>query len=91
MFQGQKVICIDDSGDKTDRPESFPVKDTVYTIRRDFGQTVLLEEIVNEPQAFIDGFREMRFRATRFRPVNDRPTDISVFTDLLTPGDSDKS
>ena len=84
---GQKVVCVDDVfpfGSEL----NCPVNGCVYTIR-DFEYSdggangMRLDEIVNEPRAYVDGFVEVAFFLHRFRPV--RTTDISIFTAMLAP------
>lgn len=88
MFRvGQKVVCIDDSGDVYPRP----VLGVVYTIASvryidhdvacDTGWGVTLVELPTFETE--DYFAE--YRASRFRPAVDKPTDITVFTEMLTP------
>lgn len=91
---GQKVVLAIDfapevrasaPGDKM----ILPLMGAVYTIR-DIGEfegepLVWLEEIVNAPRFYLDAFAVMEqgFGAFRFRPLIDRDTDISIFTDML--------
>lgn len=78
MFRvGQKVVCVDDSGDRYGRFEDLPVKDEVYTIRKSFGRAVLLEEIVNPPHHYAEAYDELRFKAWRFRPLTDTKSEVS--------------
>lgn len=91
MFHvGQKVACIRDSyyGGPTDVFE--PIVGSVYTIRSirvdvlrpQYGVSLVFEEITNS----IDrGGREPGFYSSRFRPIVERKTDISIFTAMLTP------
>lgn len=93
---GQKVVLVRDfdPGVRADAAQDniiLPEKGAVYTIR-DIGlycdePIVWLNEIVNEPRFYIDIFdvAEQGFDATRFRPVVEKKTDISVFTAMLTP------
>lgn len=93
---GQKVVLVRDFD--PDRRASapsdgiaLPELGPVYTIREigDFegDVTVLLEEIVNKPRFYLDAFEvmEQAFDATRFRPVVERKTDISIFQAMLEP------
>lgn len=92
---GQKVVCVEawsryglGRGD-----EIGPTQDSIYTIR-EIGVGlhptcpdelhVRLDEIVNPVIEYKCGKYEVAFRATRFRPVVERKTDISVFTAMLT-------
>jgi hypothetical protein len=66
---GEKVVCIDgrkelDRGVYYD--ETFPQEGCVYTVRG-LDSGVLLEEIVNEPQEYVEGLKEVSFRSERFR------------------------
>lgn len=78
---GQKVVCVDASGVISAKPLSVG---PVYTIRELFddptyGHGVILEEIING----ISLRGEFGYRSSRFRPVVDRKTDISIFTKML--------
>lgn len=101
MQIGQKVVCINDDWPPmwrdhwmtTCAPE-FPVKGQVYTIRaivtRAIGDAGLrFVEIKNpEVNCVFEGqsiVAEIVFRASYFRPLVERKTDISIFTRLLTP------
>lgn len=87
MFRvGQKVVCVDVSyfGPNT----SLLRKGDVYTIASvdayedahgEYGVTLV--EIIPQPAP---GWRD-GFRASRFRPVVERKTDISIFTAMLNP------
>jgi hypothetical protein len=90
----QKVICI--KGGPCDaeidnpwiaRRFVFPRKSDLLTIRSietsDRGTYLRFHEIKNQPFAFEDGFGEMEFNADHFRPIVDRKTDISTFTNIL--------
>lgn len=81
---GQKVECVDAST----TPGYSPVPLTegaIYTVRwvgddrgpRGGGEHIRLAGVVRRG-------RDMPFIAYRFRPVADRPTDISIFTKMLT-------
>jgi hypothetical protein len=90
---GQRVACVDDEG--FNRPafygcEIFPVKANIYTIRQislsPEGEAAFrLFEIVNEPREYLIGCVEPCFLARRFRPLQERKTDISIFEKLLVP------
>lgn len=83
MFRvGQKVVCVNNHG----VPEPHkPDLQSVYTIASvryvDNGWGVTLVELPTFDTE--EYFAE--FCAERFRPAVDRPTDISVFTKILTP------
>lgn len=87
FYVGQKVVCIDDSL-ALDGLRTSLRQNAVYTIRaidpgKDCnGETGLyLQEVVDAPirRKFPTG----AYRASRFRPVVERKTDISIFTKLL--------
>lgn len=87
---GQKVVCVSGPLIKVLDGRPLPTVGDVYTIRaikrgfhRDFGRSVLLNEIVS-PTHPEDG-QELGFFAIRFRPVIERKTDISIFTAMLKP------
>lgn len=92
---GQKVVCIDAKflpgsyyGD-----ENLPILGHIYTVREIQvaehapGQPVVvrLVEIVNPLKEYQFGTMECAFLAYRFRPLEKRKTDISIFLKLLTP------
>lgn len=90
---GQRVVCVDDWF----RPRGvlpgtiLPRRGVVYTIRDIFDfeawVAVRLEEIVNPPRHYRNDVTgemvEAAFPAGRFRPVTERTTDISIFTEML--------
>lgn len=101
FYVGQKVICVDDQFSQLwvddELTGNRPVKGVIYTIRgivtwnfRDgTGPAIYLEEVVNSPNPrgwFGNlGHLEHPFTIERFRPVIERKTDISIFTEMLTP------
>lgn len=91
---GQKVVCIKGYGSRRDVDcRIFPQTGRTYTIRaiedglENVGSTFfLLEEIYNEPYDYRRwGWQEPSFNAQRFRPVVEKKTDISIFTEMLKP------
>lgn len=92
MFHvGQKVVCINDNfnggfGDETD-----PVKGGIYTIRdirpwrngHDAG--FLFFEINNLARHYEGGFMECSYNVKKFKPLEERKTDISSLVALLNP------
>ena len=94
MFSvGQKVVCIALHPEWETRGAKVPRVGCIYTVRGiDETDGLLLEEVVNEENAFIDvasgdvvepgedSFWQYRFRAVR------RETDISVFRGMLVEG-----
>ena len=88
FYVGQEVICVQ----KTERgPPRYPIVGQKYTIRGIFtdiqrpnlGVGLLLEEIINPPHPRT--LREWNFYSSRFRPIQKKKTDISIFTALLNP------
>jgi hypothetical protein len=90
FYIGQKVICIDDTvvtGDVRGF-SAWVVKGSIYIIRDiappdPFGGGFLLEEItadIHQPSGI-----EYGWRITRFRQLDERKTDISIFRELLNP------
>lgn len=88
---GQKVACIKRDGwvGKGRGGETFPEFGRIYTIRSiesvDGWAWVRLAEIVNPLHHYTRSGRpsEAQFRIDRFRPIVERKTDISVFTEIL--------
>ncbi len=82
---GQKVVCVDVS-EKLVAAANYPIVDNVYTIRKIVLDgdhiIVLLSEICNLHISSRIG--EPGFGASRFRPLTERKTDISIFTKMLT-------
>ena len=98
---GDKVECVSTWDGITYYGEVGPVAGSVYTIREigilnpDYPEmvTVRLVELVNEAREYsltrLVGHAsfEPSFDARRFRPVEPRKTDISIFTDMLKTAD----
>lgn len=90
---GQKVMCVKELNYMKRRyPRiAFPTKGTVYVVRalcdRDSRPSITLYEIRNRRVRFsaTKAIGEASFREDHFRPVDERQTDISVFTAMLTP------
>jgi hypothetical protein len=90
---GQRVVCVDASRGRPLRgARATLVKNAIYTIRKieiwNDVTGVYLEEII-EPvlDVWLDrGPTEPCWRLSRFRPVVERKTDISIFKRLLVPG-----
>lgn len=96
---GQKVVCVNDEDkDKTYSKYftyyniAMPTKGEIYTIREVFSTSignvgVRLVEIVNPVTPFKNGtgevHMEMGYMASRFRPVVEKKTDISIFKEML--------
>lgn len=72
---------------------SLPTRGSVYTVRQtwespDGLQRIRLMEIVNPPVDYSNAPKqEPWFLSRQFRPLDERETDISVFTSLLTPAE----
>ena len=85
---GQKVVCVAEFSGRCPHPIEPKVGD-ILTVRETFinpptGELGLrFTEIVNEIHHFYGV--ERGYKATRFRPVVERRTDISVFRAMLTP------
>jgi hypothetical protein len=80
---GQKVVCVDASGQCI---EPMCNETDVYTVSRVFlspiSKTPLIDLVeLPRPLGMHDG---VGFLAARFRPLVDRKTDISIFTKMLT-------
>lgn len=90
---GQKVVCVDDKAHPHPLVEWSmvlpPLKQgDVYTISgfesRSGMLGVYLCEVKSNAPPFKDG-GERSFLPSRFRPVAERSTDISIFTEMLKP------
>lgn len=78
MFRvGQKVVCVDASPWLNTTHLPCLVKGGVYTVSATCNGQFSL------PSVMVDGFPPVFIYARRFRPVVDRPTDISIFTEIL--------
>lgn len=90
---GMKVVLIDDNwGPRHDiaRGVVNPVKGVVYTVRSvqmalSGFVCITLNEIRNPILQYRSSIGERLYRAYRFRPVQTRQTDISIFTAMLSP------
>jgi len=81
---GQKIVCVDNSVDYgcTWQPGECPQIGEVYTVERIgfyFSPSVQLVELPRTCPV------HKWFRQSRFRPIVERKTDISIFTKMLTP------
>ena len=92
-YVGQKIVCIDNEwygpnkrlGFKRYRYDRVLVKETIYTIRKINIHThfpdrlvILLSECVHPKRPETAGFPP-----EIFRPLLEKPTDISIFTEML--------
>ena len=94
MFRvGQRVVCVDASAGWTSNSQLLR-KHAIYTVSEMTGPRLGL--IGPDKRAVVEGIRvaEIRmednrdwFRLSRFRPIVERPTDISIFTRILTDAD----
>lgn len=88
---GQKVVCVNVRGlERHFYPRTrLPVERVTYTVRELLtikGKPLLrLHEIVNHEYDFESGVFEPAFHVSRFRPITERKTDISIFKKLLQP------
>jgi len=87
---GQKVVCVNSEKfrnmDLNLSGGLFPKKGMIYTVRGfSIGGHVLLDEIVELPHLWLEGYGEGGWLVWRFRPVVERKTDISIFTAMLKP------
>lgn len=88
MFHvGQMVVCVDG---KVRRPTQnkviYPVERMVYTIRAidpDGLRGIWLEEVVNKPAEWREGYHEVTFAEDRFRPVRDTKKQVEALRHLL--------
>lgn len=86
LYPGAKVVCIKGVS-KSAIGGPAPQTNGIYTVRAILTglpkwDQLLLHEFHNSELFHPDG-REVGWDARRFRPLTKRPTDISVFTDLL--------
>lgn len=91
---GQKVVCVEAGPiqgqsirSRWYRGEEI-FEGTIYTVRRCFldidgDWIVWLEEVARTPRSRELFDEDIGYNACRFRPVVERPTDISIFTKIL--------
>lgn len=88
---GQKVVCVEHPCDLECHSEdiSVPQYGAIYTVRQVLMEEgdvwLLLNEIRNKPDVFIDGSGEPCFHHEVFRPVVERGTEkgMSILRGLL--------
>jgi hypothetical protein len=87
---GQKVVCVDDKnlpGRRPWRPEDRIRVNAIYTVRDVlvFGGEPSLRLVEHtRPNTWLSGpCPDLPYLARRFRPVVERKTDISIFTEIL--------
>lgn len=93
MFHvGQRVVCVR-TGRRSFDDCTYPVVGGIYTVRDIYAPPLGVDgptglrfvEFVNPPKLF-NGFAiEIAFWDRCFRPIQERKTDISIFTEMLTP------
>lgn len=83
---GQKVVCVD--GSPTPNRRGVPlIKGNTYTVvgtnnePDTRGQAIAVAEVDASHSSYLTGF----FYSSRFRPVVEKKTDISIFTEMLKP------
>ena len=79
--RGQRVVCVDASLPANPWHRQHPlVKNRIYEIFS-----------VHPCSGYLDIDGSMRlWESSRFRPIIDRPTDISIFTRLLAPSEPER-
>jgi hypothetical protein len=94
---GQKVVCVGGAGSPAIDWEFWcshwkvtrPIRNLVYTVRDTRAgknsQLIRVEEIVNPIVEFSDAAaQEPWWWSIYFRPLVERKTDISIFTEMIT-------
>lgn len=88
---GQAVVFVDPSGRAERSHENLPCKGKIYHVRalREYTDTwgLLLEEIVNRPRFYLNGFNEVCFDERRFAPVEELPDEAlaELLEETLAP------
>lgn len=78
---GQRVVCVDDSN-WDDSKVNRPIKGIVYTIRSiesfelENVFAFLLNEVINQPEQYRNGYSEKFFKEHRFRPIDEKRIDM---------------
>lgn len=99
MFHvGQKVVCVNDEGQSPESGQRWITKGHVYVIswvgnyrnirRGKNAHCVRLDGIDRSGLYNGRAYHDTPFYASRFRPVIERKTDISLFTAMLNPAPS---
>lgn len=92
FYVGQKVVCVYSFPHEghPDDVDGYPIRGNIYTVRgtitwpEPIGLGLYLFEIVRRPLLTEAGYcHERTFAAAAFRPVEERKTDISIFTEIL--------
>lgn len=87
---GQRVVCVDDNwpiGQCICDEEAFPLKiGAVYTVRDlDSKKTYLrirVHEFIRQNPCGFERHYDWPFRATRFRPLEEKPERIAIFREI---------
>lgn len=78
MQVGSLVELVNDNWPIRQNNEIFPVKGIIYTVRSlGIEGGIHLEEIVNQPNHYIQGYAECEFKVSRFKELQP-PIDISM-------------
>ncbi len=102
FYVGQKVVCIDDKSCLRAITENWNLDlhglkvGEVYTIKwignfkhKYLGESVCVHLVeINRPNCFLHGV-PVPFSLKRFRPLEERKTDISIFEAMLNPNKQD--
>lgn len=88
FYVGQKVVCVDASPGR-ETGEVHLTKGKIYLIegfdarRNDDDKPGLL--LAGVPHTIFDGPIPVGWDPNRFRPITEKKTDISIFTEMLNP------
>lgn len=86
LHVGQKVVCVDASGWAIGplHPE-LPEEGNIYTIALITESNGHVGICLKEIETLLMGSVKGLFQASKFRPLVQRQTDISLFTAMLNP------
>jgi hypothetical protein len=91
FYVGQKVVCVDDEVQEADLKQRIR-RGEIYTVAKFYPhgspKGVTLRYRRGCPCVDLCGIirtDDTPYAAARFRPVVERPTDISIFKAMLTP------
>jgi hypothetical protein len=90
FYVGQKVVCVD-VGSPCGCGSCFDISLTlnaIYTVTRVLSPWGVEGILVAEAAP---SKNHIGFRSTRFRPVVERKTDISIFTEMLKPSEIERA